>query len=218
MNATVASPFVMYLEHDGGEVTISDSIAPEPAQAEAILRIAVQQAVQQALDGLPLDELTNVVDRIFRSQRAVSHQVPVHWGPTQDSMQFLATGFVVPAQVPTELHEGLKELPSRLRAMNWEQQGMLIPSDATIDRAAKTLTSLATITPGLPQPEVVATPAGGIQLEWHNERFDLEVDVSSPNEVDAYLFDVKRGERHEFEDLQSLANFEPLSTAMKKML
>jgi hypothetical protein len=225
MNVTVASPIMMLLEHEGGEFTFTDPIAPEPAQAEALLRVAVQQAVHQALDVLPLDELAKVADGIFCLQRGETVHLenihlPVHWGSAQDnSMRFLGTGYAVPAPATkSDVYEGLAGLAERLKAMHWEQQGMLIPNDATIDRALRTLDALATMTPGLPQPEVVATPAGGIQLEWHNRRFDLEVNVSSPGEVDAYLIDVRLNRRFEFENLLRAAELEPLSDVLKKML
>ena len=37
--------------------------------------------------------------------------------------------------------------------------------------------------PGTPAPSIVPTPAGGVQLEWHINGVDLEIEIETPSRV-----------------------------------
>jgi hypothetical protein len=40
--------------------------------------------------------------------------------------------------------------------------------------------------PQMPLPYVVPLPSGGVQLEWHTERLDLEIEIESPDRMAVY--------------------------------
>jgi hypothetical protein len=50
------------------------------------------------------------------------------------------------------------------------------------------------ISPGTPPPAVVPRVRGGIQLEWHTERIDVEVYIDSPGNVSFVAEQVETGE------------------------
>ena len=53
--------------------------------------------------------------------------------------------------------------------------------------------------PGVPSPTVVPTARGGIQLEWHTSKVDLEIEVISPGRLSALFEDHENGQQWERE-------------------
>lgn len=51
----------------------------------------------------------------------------------------------------------------------------------------------------IPEPQLVPGSDGTLQLEWHLNQFDLEIDVLAPYKVIAYLFDHMTGREDEIE-------------------
>lgn len=49
----------------------------------------------------------------------------------------------------------------------------------------------------MPAPSVVPTNRGGVQLEWHTTRGDLEIEIEAPYKVGAFFEDTPRGESWE---------------------
>jgi len=43
--------------------------------------------------------------------------------------------------------------------------------------------------PSLPEPQIVPTPHGGLQFEWHTNGVDLEIEVREPYAVGIYFED-----------------------------
>ena len=61
-----------------------------------------------------------------------------------------------------------------------------------------------------PAPQVVPTPNGGVQLEWHERGIDLEIEVRSEFQFDVFYENLRTGEVREEEimaDLTPLRNW-----------
>jgi hypothetical protein len=67
--------------------------------------------------------------------------------------------------------DNLQKLPP-----GWDSYGANSISPKSI-KTAFTIISAA-ILKGAPDPSIVPTPVGGIQLEWHNSKCDLEIEIS----------------------------------------
>jgi len=62
--------------------------------------------------------------------------------------------------------------------------------------------------PRTPMPQVVPSPVGGVQLEWHEKNIDLELHIAAPYECELWFEDHRTGERVSRElsnDFSSLA-------------
>lgn len=53
------------------------------------------------------------------------------------------------------------------------------------------------VTPGVDLPAVVPTVRGGLQLEWHNNGLDVEVEIASDGPVSLFMEDTTTGETTE---------------------
>jgi hypothetical protein len=49
--------------------------------------------------------------------------------------------------------------------------------------------------PRTPMPQVVPSPVGGVQLEWHEKNIDLELHIAAPYECELWFEDHQTGER-----------------------
>jgi hypothetical protein len=49
--------------------------------------------------------------------------------------------------------------------------------------------------PRTPVPQVVPSPVGGVQLEWHEKDIDLELHITAPYECEFWFEDHRTGER-----------------------
>ena len=65
-------------------------------------------------------------------------------------------------------------------------------------------------TPSIPAPSLVPGSDGTLQIEWHRNRYDLEVHVHAPHRVTAVIYDLDRDQSSEIEvesDFTELANW-----------
>ena len=53
--------------------------------------------------------------------------------------------------------------------------------------------------PGLPAPQLVPGGDGTLQLEWHVNQYDLEIDILAPCQLAASLHDLESGKEEELE-------------------
>lgn len=89
---------------------------------------------------------------------------------------------------------GLVALPS-----NWDSYGARRINSATIQYSIQLLWALVDYFTSLPRPNVVPTPQGGVQFEWHLSHADLEVEVLAPGRVDVAFEHYSRGVEWEAE-------------------
>ncbi len=76
---------------------------------------------------------------------------------------------------------GLRELPT-----NWDGHGGVPLVDAAYERAAAFVSTVSD--PETLRPSVVPTAEGGVQIEWHAGRFDIEVFFDPQNREDDAFF------------------------------
>jgi hypothetical protein len=65
-----------------------------------------------------------------------------------------------------------------------------------------------------PLPQVVPTPVGGLQLEWHEKNIDLEIHVTAPYEIELWFQDHLTGDMVSVELTSDLS---PIQTAIQTL-
>lgn len=65
--------------------------------------------------------------------------------------------------------------------------------------------------PDTPLPQLMPLSCGGIQVEWHRNGWDVEIEISKPGQVFVYLCEVSTGKKYEE---QLGADFRRLDRAM----
>ena len=106
--------------------------------------------------------------------------------------------------------EKLNEL-QRLTATDWSVGAK--PADASaIKSTLELLTKI--LANDTPPPSVVPTWDGGVQVEWHRNGIDLEIEVSADREPEYYFFDHQSNEEVEGE---VRGNLDQLSKYVKKL-
>lgn len=78
---------------------------------------------------------------------------------------------------------------------NWDSYGSQRIQDAAIVGAMQLLA--VTLNPNGVAPMVVPTSVGGLQLEWHQDGFDIEVEFSPTGAASAYLYDYQKDDAWE---------------------
>ena len=106
--------------------------------------------------------------------------------------------------------EKLNEL-RRLTASNWSAGAKPIDISA-INSMLELLTNI--LPNDAPPPTVVPTWDGGVQVEWHRNGIDLEIEVSADRESEYYFFDHQSNEEIEGE---APGNLDQLSEYAKKL-
>jgi len=86
---------------------------------------------------------------------------------------------------------------------NWDSYGAAPIRRDLAEEALATLLEIAP--PGTPAPQVFATPRGGLQFEWHLERFYLEVEPKGDG-VFGLLFEQDDETICEAEDVTDVAD------------
>ena len=184
---------------------IDYTIVEQPQQPLETLPMAVQSIARQALRCIGVSIVAGVVT--FAPSLA------------SDSVAATITAISTPPDSVVSrgarVRQKLNALPERLEQMGWNSQ-LVVPTRETLDHAADVFTAL--VMPTLPDPDIVPTPNGGVQFEWHTTVFDMEVDVSGPREVDVYLVNAKTGERFDFVDLETTLALQPVKKALKTIL
>jgi hypothetical protein len=69
--------------------------------------------------------------------------------------------------------------------------------------------------PDSPPPSVVPTSRGGVQLEWHRDGIDIEVEVAPEGDVTMTYDNARSGDEWEAEQIQR--NPEPLQRALRNL-
>jgi len=96
---------------------------------------------------------------------------------------------------------------ARLR-VNWDSHGARIVSHYTL---MQTLTFLfESLSPNAPTPAIVPLASGDVQLEWHQQGIDFEVEIAETGPVGFYFADSNAGIEHEeakLNDRACLENF-----------
>ena len=77
----------------------------------------------------------------------------------------------------------------------WDGSGAARIKSATINRALRTIEQL--LPSDAPPPSIVPVPDSGLQLEWHRNQRDLEIEFSPRGEIEFYYFDENTGEEIE---------------------
>ena len=78
--------------------------------------------------------------------------------------------------VPVWLSPAIARLNALLRLpQNWNSYGSLPITPATVRRAVQFIARAFPLQ--APAPAIVPTPGGGIQLEWHQDGLDLEIEL-----------------------------------------
>lgn len=73
--------------------------------------------------------------------------------------------------------------------------------------AASVLASL--MLPRIPMPAIMPLSYGGVQIEWHRKGWDIEIEISAPNQMHIYQYELQSGDEREFDigaDLSGLAD------------
>jgi hypothetical protein len=88
----------------------------------------------------------------------------------------------------------------------WDGHNARPVSRAIVDFATYLLPRL--IGPGTPPAFIAPLPSGGLQLEWHRNGWDLEIEICAPSELYAYARELATGREWECElrdDISELA-------------
>ena len=95
-------------------------------------------------------------------------------------------GRSIPATFPPWLGEATEAIRD-LAALppNWDSYGATPVAPEVAARAAELLIGL--VQPETPRPAVVPTVRGGVQIEWHVQGVDLEIDVLSSEQLRRFL-------------------------------
>jgi hypothetical protein len=99
----------------------------------------------------------------------------------------------VEAALPVDWSERIEYLSS-LRA-GWLHKDAIAPTAATLDRTEQIL--LACVDEGIERPGIFPSEEGGVNLEWSNERIDLEVEISSSGSAQGLIIYKKESTEQE---------------------
>jgi hypothetical protein len=80
-------------------------------------------------------------------------------------------------------------------AVGWDGSAAGEIGTATINRALRAIEQL--LPQDAPAPSIVPIPDSGLQIEWHRNRRDLEIEFSPSGDVGFYYFDENNGEENE---------------------
>lgn len=92
---------------------------------------------------------------------------------------------------------------------NWDTYGAPAVSEYALERAAGFALHFIS-TRRVPIPDIVPTPSGGIQFEWHRNSVDLEIEFGASSEIEVLFEDLVSDESHELSLTKDLRSLEPL--------
>jgi hypothetical protein len=113
--------------------------------------------------------------------------------PTSQAFDVRLSGRVMTIRLTGEAPSWLKPTIQTMQQLSqlpadWSSYGSHSIDDAAIFHAAEMLASL--LEPDGVPPTIVPTHAGGVQLEWHRNGTDIEVEFSPEGSVsDVYVYD-----------------------------
>ena len=135
---------------------------------------------------------------LFSMQAAISRPepvqrtVPVSSRGETVSFKYLDNGKARPAWFMPVL-QGFADLATLTEG--WDGSGAARIDRATINRALGAIEQL--LPSDAPAPSVVPVPDSGLQIEWHRNRRDLEIEFSPGGAVEFYYFDEDTEEERE---------------------
>ena len=99
-----------------------------------------------------------------------------------------------------DISDWLLSVRDRLRTLmrleeNWDSYGARPVAPGLADATLDILNLISG--PDVPLPSIVPTPNGELQLEWHTNGIDLEVEASSPTSMHMYYHDLQTNEEYE---------------------
>jgi hypothetical protein len=98
-----------------------------------------------------------------------------------DTVQ-MKSGLRAKKRLPAWLAETERKLREFLTLpANWNSYGARTIQPDVVDATIQLLRRVAQ--PNMPQPIVVPTVRGGVQLEWHMRGIDLEIELASPEKI-----------------------------------
>src|SRR5437660_1648313 len=74
----------------------------------------------------------------------------------------------------------------RLFRSGWDGHQARPISRTVVDYACSLLPQIMVMSPGVPVPFIAPLPSGGLQLEWHRNGWDLEIEIAGPGELYIY--------------------------------
>lgn len=89
----------------------------------------------------------------------------------------------------------------------WDGHNGLPGDRATLEFAASVLAKL--MLPQMPMPSIMPLSYGGVQIEWHRNGWDVEIEIASPNVIHMYKNEIQSGQETELDigpDLSQLIN------------
>ncbi|MBM4092889.1 MAG: hypothetical protein FJ276_26300 [Planctomycetes bacterium] len=118
-------------------------------------------------------------------------------GHSRPVMIPFAGGELVFSEAPPDWFLPIIERIRALHALaeNWDSYGGR-PVNAHCAATAISLL-LNVLEPNMPEPAVVPTNGGGLQIEWHRDAVDIEIEVQSPSRLYVAFEDEKTGEQWE---------------------
>jgi hypothetical protein len=95
----------------------------------------------------------------------------------------------------------------------WDGHNARPVSRAIVDFTTYLLPRL--IRPSAPPPFIAPLPFGGLQLEWHRNGWDLEIEISAPGELYAFARELATGTEWECELRDDLSELAPKLEAIR---
>ena len=102
-----------------------------------------------------------------------------------------------------------------LLRMGWDgHQGLPLDRD-TMEFAVTIIAGL--MRPSVPIPSIVPLSYGGLQIEWHRNGWDVEIEFIAPYEVEVYEKDVRTGEDKVFPLTRDFRALDEVIEKIKKL-
>ncbi len=77
----------------------------------------------------------------------------------------------------------------------WDGHAGRSPDQATVLFAGQVIATM--MLPNVPRPSIMPLSDGGIQIEWHRNGWDVEIEVAGPNRLVVYTHSLASGEERE---------------------
>ena len=142
-----------------------------------------------------------------------SHQTAVSGTWKQSAPERTAAAFSLP---PDGWEDEVAERLVRLREFRagWDGHRASPIRSTVIDYVCNLLPKL--VIGGVPAPFIAPLPSGGLQLEWHRNGWDVEIEISGPGQLYAYALEIATGHEWEKNLTDDLAQLRPKLVAISK--
>jgi len=100
----------------------------------------------------------------------------------------------------------------RKLAAGWDGHGAQPISRTIVDYTCALLPRL--VRPGVPPPFIAPIATGGLQLEWHRNGWDLEVEIEGPGRIYVYARELATGQEWETDLADDLSALQPKLNAI----